>query len=138
MGHDHGDHDHVHYDQHDCAVLPEDPAGSCAEVADGWEAMTDAEKECQTATLCCEATNGADTANCAIKDGSGCMVAPVLPEYECAGSCHIHSECHDHGDHDHVHYDQHDCAVLPEDPAGSCRSGRWLGSYDRCGEGVPD
>jgi len=106
---------------------PADPSGSCADYAAAWGAMTAAERECHTATVCCAASNGTDTEMCATKDG--CMgsnpaptpaPAPELPDYQCTGSCHIHSECESHGDHDHVHYHHHDCVMDPADPSGSC------------------
>merc|ERR1719330_777199 len=125
----HGDHDHVHYEQHGCAMSPTAPSGSCAAYAEAWGAMTAEEKQCHTATLCCAASDGNDTASCATKDSSECTPetpapspapSPELPEYECAGGCHIHTECEPYGDHDHVHYEQHGCAMSPTAPSGSC------------------
>merc|ERR1711920_777774 len=73
----HDDHDHVHYHGHDCAQEPADPDGSCAEYADAYAAMTDEEKACKQAMVCCEATNGTDTAACTLKDGDGCSGSAV-------------------------------------------------------------
>merc|ERR1711920_373108 len=99
---------------------PTDPEGSCAAYADAYAAMTDEEKACKQAMVCCEATNGTDTAMCTMKDSAGCAPAPELPDYQCADNCHIHSECEAHDDHDHVHYHGHDCTQEPADPSGSC------------------
>merc|ERR1719336_1150226 len=41
--------------------------------------MTEAEQECHTATLCCAASNGTDTALCDVKDGSGCTGSNPAP-----------------------------------------------------------
>merc|ERR1719356_680216 len=68
----HGDHDHVHYDQHDCVMEPAEPDGSCAAYAAAWEAMTSEEQNCHTASVCCSASNETDTTMCATKDSGGC------------------------------------------------------------------
>jgi len=52
---------------------------------------------------------------------------PKLPDYQCTGACHIHTECELHDGHDHVHYHQHDCKMEPPSPEGSCAdySAQW-------------
>jgi len=60
-------------------MLPEDPDGSCADYAAAWEAMTEAEQDCHTATLCCAASNGTDSVMCDMKDGPGCTGSNPAP-----------------------------------------------------------
>jgi len=113
----------VHFHGHDCAAEVSDPEGTCEEVA---ERQTNAD-QCIQNTLCCEATDGADTEACTAA-GACSGGAPELQDVDCAGGCHLHAECHN----GHVHFHGHGCAAEASDPEGTCEEVARRQSEDQC------
>merc|ERR1719433_1440745 len=55
--------------------------------------------------------------------------APSLQDFDCAGGCHVHAECHN----GHVHFDGHGCASAASDPEGTCEEvARMQTNVDQC------